>query len=79
MYLGTGCGTTPIPVLPILGYQPPEIVRAVLLSEPVSEVMAGLFRHEFGSVNLKPGPRDIRSPLSLPRHPPHAQHDRAEI
>lgn len=58
--LGMGYGTTLTPVLLLLGYQPAEVVPAVLLSEFVTGVLAGLFHHEFGNVDFKPGTRDFK-------------------
>ena len=58
--LGMGYGTTLTPLLLLLGYEPVAIVPAVLLSEFVTGVMAGLFHHEFGNVDLTPGTRDFK-------------------
>jgi uncharacterized membrane protein YfcA len=58
--LGMGYGTTLTPLLLLLGYEPVAIVPAVLLSEFVTGVMAGLFHHEFGNVDLSPGTRDFK-------------------
>jgi uncharacterized membrane protein YfcA len=52
--LGMGYGTTLTPLLLLLGYQPAEVVPAVLLSESVTGVLAALLHHEFGNVNLHP-------------------------
>jgi len=53
--LGMGYGTILTPVLLALGYEPAEIVPAVLLSEFITGVTAGFFHHEFGNVDLRPG------------------------
>lgn len=58
--LGMGYGTTLTPLLLLLGYEPAEIVPAVLLSECVTGMVAGLLHHEFGNVNLRPGTRDFK-------------------
>lgn len=58
--LGMGYGTTLTPVLLALGYEPIEIVPAVLFSEFVTGVSAGFFHHEFGNVDLRPGTRDFK-------------------
>ena len=63
--LGMGYGTTLTPVLLALGYEPIEIVPAVLFSESITGVMAGFFHHEFGNVNLRPGSRDFKVVLTL--------------
>ena len=43
-----------------LGYQPLEIVPAVLFSECLTGVTAGFFHHELGNVDLRPGSRDFK-------------------
>ncbi len=58
--LGMGYGTTLAPVLLAMGYEPLEIVPAVLLSESITGVLAGIFHHEFGNVNLRPGSQDFK-------------------
>lgn len=58
--LGMGYGTTLTPVLLLAGYQPAEVVPAVLLSEFITGVLAGVFHHEFGNVNLRPGSQDFK-------------------
>lgn len=58
--LGMGYGTTLTPVLLLLGYQPAEIVPAVLFSECVTGFLAGVLHHEFGNVDLRPGSRDFK-------------------
>ena len=63
--LGMGYGTTLTPVLLLLGYEPIEIVPAVLLSESVTGVLAGLFHHEFGNTDLRPGTRDFKTASAL--------------
>jgi len=49
--LGMGYGTTLTPVLLLLGYEPLDVVPAVLFSEFITGVLAGVFHHEFGSVS----------------------------
>ncbi len=80
--LGMGYGTTLTPILLLFGFGPIQIVPAVLLSELVSGILAGVFHHFHGNVNFKPTSGDIfkirnmLSPLgyvqavrkSLPRH-----------
>ena len=58
--LGMGYGTTLAPLLLLMGYEPAEVVPAVLLSEFVTGLLAGVFHHEFGNVNLRPGTRDFK-------------------
>ena len=63
--LGMGYGTTLTPVLLLLGYHPTEIVPAVLFSECVTGILAGVLHHEFGNVDLRPGTQDFKVCLVL--------------
>lgn len=63
--LGMGYGTTLAPVLLLLGHDPTEIVPAVLFSECVTGILAGVLHHEFGNVDLRPGTRDFKVTLVL--------------
>lgn len=63
--IGMGYGTTLTPILLALGFEPIEIVPAILFSEAITGVMAGVFHHEFGNVNLRPGSRDFKVMLTL--------------
>jgi uncharacterized membrane protein YfcA len=63
--LGMGYGTTLTPILLVMGFEPIEIVPAVLFSEAITGVMAGVFHHEFGNVNLRPGSRDFKVMLTI--------------
>ena len=58
--IGMGYGTTLTPILLGLGYEPIEIVPALLFSEFVTGVLAGFFHHEFGNVDFHPGGRDLK-------------------
>lgn len=58
--LGMGYGTTLTPVLLLLGYEPAEIVPAVLFSECVTGFLAGFVHHEFGNVSFRAGSRDFK-------------------
>ncbi|UCH64067.1 MAG: sulfite exporter TauE/SafE family protein [Fidelibacterota bacterium] len=58
--LGMGYGTILTPVLLLLGYEPVEIVPAVLLSEFITGLTAGIAHHEFGNLNLNRGSRDFK-------------------
>jgi len=58
--LGMGYGTTLTPLLLLLGYKPVEVVPAVLISECITGMLAGLAHHEFGNVDLRPGSRDFK-------------------
>jgi len=50
--LGMGYGTTLTPVLLLMGFGPLQIVPAVLLSELVSGILAGVLHHREGNVNF---------------------------
>jgi uncharacterized membrane protein YfcA len=63
--LGMGYGTTLTPVMLAFGYEPIDIVPAVLFSESITGMLAGLFHQEFGNINLKPGSRDLKILLTL--------------
>ncbi|ARN56362.1 sulfite exporter TauE/SafE family protein [Sedimentisphaera salicampi] len=59
--LGMGYGTTLTPVLMLLfGFEPLEIVPAVLLSELVSGLLAAVLHHFHGNVNLRPETMNAR-------------------
>lgn len=49
---GMGYGTTLTPLLLLAGYEPLQIVPAVLLSEAISGLMAGIGHHRSGNVDL---------------------------
>jgi len=63
--LGMGYGTTLTPLLLLWGYSPAEVVPAVLLSECITGLLAGLAHHEFGNAELRPGARDFKVALVL--------------
>ncbi|MCD4739062.1 MAG: sulfite exporter TauE/SafE family protein [Anaerolineae bacterium] len=63
--LGMGYGTTLVPLLLLLGYEPLQVVPAVLLSEFATGVAAGVFHQEFGNVNFRPGTRDFKVMLVM--------------
>ncbi|MBN1146306.1 MAG: sulfite exporter TauE/SafE family protein [Anaerolineales bacterium] len=63
--LGMGYGTTLTPVLLALGYQPLEIVPAVLFSEFITGILACVFHHEFGNVDFRSGSRDLKVAIVL--------------
>jgi len=58
--LGMGYGTTLTPLLLIMGYQPLQIVPAVLLSELITGLSAGFLHHKAKNVNLKVGTKDFK-------------------
>ena len=57
--LGMGYGTTLTPVLMIFSFETLDIVRAVLLSELITGLLASFFHHREGNVDLKPKSADI--------------------
>ena len=57
--LGMGYGTTLTPVFLLMGFSPMQIVPAILLSELITGVLAGIFHHREGNVDLKPKSADI--------------------
>jgi uncharacterized membrane protein YfcA len=63
--LGMGYGTTLTPLLLAMGYDPLEIVPAVLFSEFITGVLAAVFHHELGNVDLRPGSRDFKIMMAL--------------
>lgn len=59
--LGMGYGTTLTPLLMLMGFSPLHIVPAILLSESLTGVSAGLLHHSFGNVDLKPGTSSFKT------------------
>ena len=57
--LGMGCGTKLTPIMLLLGFEPLEIVPAVICSVSNTGILAGFFHHESGNVDFRPGSRDI--------------------
>lgn len=58
--LGMGYGTTLTPILLIMGYNPLQIVPAVLLSELFTGLSAAFLHHKAKNVNLKFGTKDFK-------------------
>ncbi|MBD3391417.1 MAG: TSUP family transporter [Chitinivibrionales bacterium] len=52
--LGMGYGTTLTPLLMMLGFEPLQIVPAVLLSELITGLLAGFTHHSMGNVEFFP-------------------------
>ena len=52
--LGMGYGTTLTPVLMMMGYEPMQVIPAVLLSELFTGLLAGLVHHNVGNANFRP-------------------------
>ncbi len=51
--LGMGYGTSLTPLLLLTGFEPLQIVPAVLLSQFAAGIVAGLFHQKFGNVNFR--------------------------
>jgi len=58
--LGMGYGTTLTPLLLIMGYNPLQIVPAILLSELITGLSAAFFHHRLKNVNFKIGNSDSK-------------------
>lgn len=58
--LGMGYGTSLTPILLLLGFEPLQVVPAVLFSEFVSGITAASFHHSVQNVDFKPGSKDLR-------------------
>lgn len=63
--LGMGYGTSLTPILLLMGFEPLQVVPAVLLSEFVSGITAASFHHSIENVNFKPGSKDTKVALAL--------------
>ena len=63
--LGMGYGTTLTPILLLLGYEPLEIVPAIIFSEFLSGTAAGALHHKFGNVDFRKGTRSRKISLVL--------------
>jgi len=58
--LGMGYGTTLTPLLLLFGFNPLQVVPAILLSELITGLLAGFTHHKAGNVNFKPKSTNIR-------------------
>jgi len=58
--LGMGYGTALTPILLLLGFDPLEVVPAVLLSEFITGITAGFTHHSIGNVSFKLKTMSIR-------------------
>ncbi len=52
--LGMGYGTALTPLLLIMGFEPLQVVPAVLLSELITGLLAGFMHHSMGNVDFRP-------------------------
>jgi len=58
--LGMGYGTTLTPLLLLLGFEPLQVVPAVLFSEFVSGITASFFHHNLRNVDFSPKSQDTK-------------------
>ncbi len=58
--LGMGYGTTLTPVLLICGFEPMQVVPAILMSELCTGVLAGFTHHSVGNVDFKPKTMNVK-------------------
>ena len=63
--LGMGYGTTLTPLLLIMGYNPLQIVPAILLSELFTGLSAAFFHHRLRNSNFKIGALDLKIALVM--------------
>ena len=63
--LGMGYGTTLVPVLMIVGFEPLTIVPCILLSQLIAGLAAGFAHHKVGNVNFKRGSIHLKIALLL--------------
>ncbi len=56
--LGMGYGTSLTPILLLMGFEPLQIVPAVLFSEFISGIIAASFHHSLQNVDFKPSSKD---------------------
>ncbi len=66
--LGMGYGTTLTPVMLLLGYEPMQVVPAVLLSELITGLLAGVLHHNLGNAELLPGNLTFSSMAASVKH-----------
>jgi len=63
--LGMGYGTTLTPLLLLMGYNPLQIVPAILLSELITGLSAAFFHHRMKNSNFKIGAIDLKIALVM--------------
>ncbi len=63
--LGMGYGTALTPLLLLLGFEPLQVVPAVLCSEFVTGIMAAVTHHRAENVDLRPSSKDAKVALVL--------------
>lgn len=65
--LGMGYGTTLTPVLLLMGYEPMQVVPAVLLSEMLTGLLAGVAHHRSGNADFGPKRIGLRQTVAKVR------------
>lgn len=65
--LGMGYGTTLTPVLLLMGYEPMQVVPAVLLSELLTGLLAGVAHHRAGNADFGPKRIGLRQTVAKVR------------
>lgn len=63
--LGMGYGTSLTPILLLMGFEPTQIVPAILLSEFVTGFNSAVFHHSTQNVNLKPSTNEGKVAIIL--------------
>ena len=63
--LGMGYGTTLTPLLLLLGFEPLQVVPAVLMSQLAAGITASFFHHRLENVNFGWGQQDLKVMLIL--------------
>ncbi len=63
--LGMGYGTTLTPILLLMGFEPLQVVPAVLFSEFVTGLTAAFFHHSLRNVDFKPKSKDTKVAVVL--------------
>lgn len=63
--LGMGYGTCLTPVLLLAGFEPLDIVPAVLFSEFITGITAAFFHHSLQNANFKPNSQDTKVAIVL--------------
>lgn len=63
--IGMGYGTILTPVLLMMGFDPLQIIPAVLISQLMGGLLVGFFHHKFKNVNFAIGGKHLRTAIVL--------------
>lgn len=63
--IGMGYGTILTPILLIIGFDPLQVVPAVLVSQLAGDFLVAFFHHEFKNVNLSIGSKHFKIAVTL--------------